>query len=272
MSNEKKQFVAFRKYLQEKIDLIVPGDFKVSSERNLNSDFIEGETVVSALTGSVYDDSANIPYQIEIFTSKPDETINIFTSLAKANNNKPFQSIVNEGTNENPIYKNYTIIPFCQTPTVMDKDLPYGTEHYSRLMMFATLIILFQVSNVQSITIDGEEIQFLNGSLTYTTELFSSRVSGQELNKNKKKVSTLGLSFKIVNKDTIFTRRLFNIMVGQLKGNTAFNVQITMSNGMSATLKMIVNTNALSFARQSLTSDDVSLFLYDDRGEENAYR
>ena len=264
-----KQFVDFRKYLQEKIDAIISGVFSVATERNLNSDFIDGEVVVSAMAGAVYEDSATIPYEIDIFTSDPEGAIDYFTALAKENNNKPFQTIINEGTADTPDFKQYTIIPYFQTPVTMDKGLAYGTDHYAKVVMFANLVILFQVSNVASITIDGEEIKFIDGSFSYATELQSSRVSGVELNKSKKKAATISLNFKMINKDTLFSRNIWNVMIGNKPGNTSFSVTITLTNGMSATLKMLLNTNVLAFARQQLSTDNISLFLYDDRGDNN---
>lgn len=264
-----KQFVDFITWLQTKLNALQAG-FKVSSERALDSDFFENEVVASQLAGSVYDESANIPYQIDITTSDIDNAMGVFTTLAKNENNKSFVSIINEGTEDDPDFKNYTVIPYFQTPVVMDKDLEIGSNHYSRIVVFVNLVILFQVSNVSEITIDSESIGFLEGTFGYTAELVSNRVSGQELNVSKKKASSTSLSFRIINKDTAFTRKLFNIAIGVLPGNTSFSVKLKLTNGQEANLNMVVGTSTLSFARQQLASYNVGLFLYDSRGDNNA--
>lgn len=264
-----KQFVDFVKWLQEKLNALQAG-FTVSSERALDSNFFENEVVACQLSGSVYDESANIPYQIDITTSDINNAMDVFTTLAKSENNKPFTSIINEGSEDNPNYKSYTVIPYFQTPVVMDKDLELGANHFSRIVVFVNLVILFQVSNVSEITIDGESIAFLEGTFGYIAELVSNRVSGQELNVSKKKASSTNLSFRIVNKDTAFTRKLFNIATGVLKGNTKFSVVFKLTNGQQANLNMVVGTSTLSFARQQLASYNVGLFLYDSRGDDNA--
>lgn len=265
-----KQFVDFKKWLQTKLDAIQAG-FVVSDERNLNAeDFVDKQVVISQLAGSVYDESANIPYQIDITIKDIDNAMNVFTSLAKAENNKPFRSIVNEGTEESPEIKNYSVIPYFQTPVVMDKDLELGSDHYARIVVFVNLVILFEISNVEKIKIDNEDIPFLNGTLAYTAELMSNRVSGEALNKSKKKASSTCLAFKMINKDCAFSQKLFKIATGALRGNTGFAVEVTLTNGQKANLNMIVGSSTLSFARQQLASYDVGLYLYDSRGGNNA--
>ena len=261
-----KQFVDFKKWLQEQLNSIQAG-FNVTNERNINSDFINKEVVVSQLAGSVYDESANIPYQIDIFASDVENAINVFTSLAKKQNNKPFTSIVNEGTEESPSFKNYSVIPYFQTPVVMEKDLSMGSDHYARIVCFVNLVILFEISNVKKITIGTEEISFLSGTLAYTTELQSNRVSGAQLNLSKARTASTSLCFKMINKDTIFTEKLFKIAIGELPRNTYFSVKIELTNGRFATLNMVVGSSTLSFARQQLASYDVAMYLYDNRGD-----
>ena len=262
-----KQFVDFKKWLQQKLDAIQAG-FKVSNERNLNAeDFVDKQVVASQLAGSVYDESANIPYQIDVTVKDIDNAMNVFTSLAKSENNKPFTSIVNEGTEQNTNMKNYSVIPYFQTPVVMEKDLGLGSDHYARIVVFVNLVILFEISNVSSISIDGEAISFLNGTFAYTTELNSNRVSGQELNRSKKRASSTSLAFRMVNKEGLFSEKLFKIATGELAGNTPFSVALTLTNGRVANLTMLVGSSTLSFARQQLASYDVALYLYDSRGD-----
>lgn len=266
---KQKQFVDFKKWLQNKLNAIEAG-YKVSEERNIDSDYENKEVVISQLAGSVYDESANIPYQIDIIASDIDDVMNVFTSLAKSENNKPFTSIINEGTEEEPDNKIYSCIPYFQTPVVMDKDLIVGSNHYARIVCFVNMVILFEISNVSEIEIDSESISFLSGTFSYTAELVSNRVSGEVMNRSKKKASSNCLSFRMVNKESNFSRKLFQIATGSLSGNTSFSVKITLTNGQTATIPMIVGSSNLSFARQQLTAYEVGLYYYDTRGDNNA--
>ena len=256
-------FVDLVKYLQNKLDAIAEGLYVVSNERNIEADYEKNQVIVSALSGNVYEESATIPYQIDIITNDIESVMIDFTTLAKNNNNVPFDTVIQEGEE----YQAYTITPFFNTPVVMEKDMPLGSDKYARVVVFANINAIFNVNNVKSITIDGEEIKFLNGSLTYTTELKSNKVSGEQLNKSKKHVGSTGLSFTSVNKSTVFFNKLFKIMLGKLNGNTPFNVEIEMTNGLKDSIKMIVGTDILTSNRGVLPSNQVSLFIYDDRGD-----
>lgn len=251
-------FIDFKEYLQEKLDGIQEG-FTVSNERKLKSNFIDKEVVVTALAGTIYDDSATIPYQITITTLDPENAQNVFVKLAKENNNKAFTSIVQDGQEA----KQYSIVPIFQTPVVMDADIEVGSNHYSRLVAFVNLTIWFDVSNVKTIKIDDEVINFLNGSFGYTAELVSNRLSGQKLNKSTKKGSTAMLTFQAVNRNSEFFNNVFKTMIGER--DNYFNVYIELTNNQRATMKMIIGTSTISFARSSLSSNNVTLYVYDDR-------
>ena len=253
------EYIDFKTYLQNKLDNIQSG-FKVTNERKLKSNFIDKEVVITALAGTPRDDSFVAPYQLTITTLDPENVIDVFTKLAKENNDKSFENIIQDGN----VAKVYSIVPIFQTPVVMDPDLEIGANHYSRLIAFVSMTVWYDVANVKSIKIDGNEINFLNGTFGYTAELVSNRISGQKLNKSTKKSATSMLTFQIVNRDCQFTRDLFNIMTG-VSNNNGFSVEIELTNGMKATLPMIVGTTSLSFARSMLSSNNITLYIKDDR-------
>lgn len=251
-----KQYVDFSSHFQTLINAIEPNKYHVSNERNLDGE-MDGDIVVSALSGIVNKNSATIPYQIDIFTYDPEGTMNALTKLSHTYNKTSFTSLQDQ--------KLYTIYQYYNTPVDMDKDIEVGADHLSRIVVFAQLFIMFQVSNVKKITIDGEEIETLDGTIGYVAETHSNRISGQQMNKSKKKASTLSLSFRMVSKDSVFGRKLFLIETGQLEGNTSFTVVIEKTNGQTATLVMFVPTATTSWADNQLPSDQVSMMLYDNR-------
>ena len=259
-------FVDLVKYLQDKLYAIAEGLYICSSERNIDANYDKNQVVVSALSGNVYEESATIPYQIDIITNDIESVMIDFTTLARDNNNVPFNVVVQEGEN----YQSYTIKPFFNTPVVMDKEIQMGSDKYARIVVFATINAIYNVNDIKSIVIDGEEIKFQNASIGYTTELKSNRVSGDELNRSKKHVASTALTLTVVNKSSVFFNKLFKINFGQLKGNTSFNVEIEMINGLKGSFKMVYGTGILSSVRGQLPSNQVSLYIYDDRGDNNA--
>lgn len=257
-------FVNFKDHLQELLDSISADTFEVSSVRNMDGKTKKVQVVFTPLTGSVYKNSASIPYQIDIYAKKPDEIINIFTALSKQRNGKSFISMVEteEGVKE------YTIFEFYSTPGVSEKQLDYGSNTVAHLVLFASLNVLFEVGNVSSIKIDGEELEIINGSLNYVVEVYSKRISGKPQNAALKTASTTNLTFTLINKTNVFTTALFNLAVGVLKSKV-FNVTVSLTNGLTATIPMIVTQNAFSFAFNSanLPSLNVTMSLTEPKEE-----
>lgn len=241
------QYIDFKKYLQTEIG----DDYYVSNERNLDSTDDKINIIVKALAGNVYNDSATIPYQIEIFTSDPEKVLKDFNLFASSHNNKSFISIM-EG-------KLYNIIGVYTTPTIMDSDIDFIDNHFTRIVVFANMFIMFDLVNVGKLTIDGEEIEILNGSISYNTELHSQRISGNEHNINYKQASNISLSFTMINKDGIFSRKLSALRKGLIKGNTIFEVQLFLTNSTQETYQMIVNSSVLTWQRSALPSVNVSM-------------
>lgn len=259
-------FVDITKYLEDRLKDVSGKEYVISKERQLDADDFEGQIVAIQLSGNIYDESASIPYRFEIVTKDPEKVQEDFTKLALANNNKPFTSVV-ETDEEN--FESFTVIPYFNTPVVINGDARFGNNNYAKLVCFATFSVLYQISEVKSIKIDSEPVSFQNATLSYNAEVNSNRVSGVELNKAKKRVATCALSFSLIHKATVFTNKCFQIMTGQLKGNTSFSVEIEMTNGLKATLVMFIGIGTLTSARALLPSEQVTLYVYDDRGEVN---
>lgn len=250
-------FVDFKKHLQELLDNIAQDVFVVSNVRNLNTDKNKINVVVNALAGSVYENSATIPYEVEVVSNKPDRIIDIFTALAKERNNKSFIEVVEEesGVKEYTIFENYS------TPTIIEKDANYNTNHICRLVMYVNLSVLFEVGNVSKIEIDSENVEFVNGVVSYGTENFSLRESGKELNSALKKTATTSLQITMVNKTSEFTKKLFKIMFGELSKNTIFNCKITLTNGIVGNLTMRIDSNSFNFARNTASLPSLNVVL-----------
>ena len=255
------------KYLQEKLDEIAPGLYEVSSERNINANYKKNQVVISALSGNIYKNSSSLPYQIDIVTSDIASVMIDFTTLARNNNEVSYTQI---SQSQNGDYQSSTITPFFQTPVTMEKDIEIGSNKFARLVVFATINETSNVNNIKSLEIDGEKIETLNASLNYTTELNTNRVSGQEMNKSKKKASSCSVTFTAINKVGVFFNKAFKVATGVLQGNTSFSVKVTLDNNLSSTFTMLISSYALGSERTKLPSVNIGLFLYDDRGDSNA--
>ena len=250
-------YVDYAEYLQSKIDE-KNGKYKVYAERNLDSAF-DGDVVVTVKSGKYYRTSAEIPYQIDIVSSNPEEALSFFTGLFKELHNTSFTSVVeHDGTTDT-----YNITQFYQSPAVIDSDIQIGSDHLVRIVSFSSLYITYNVSDVAELKIDNEVIEFENMTISYVIDPHANKRSGNTTVKSRARTNTTSISFAMVNKSSIFCNKLFNIMFHVIDSNTTFTVKITMTNGLTATLTMILSTNALNAAKNMLAGDNIALIEYD---------
>lgn len=250
-------FIDFVKHLQEILDSISAGTFDVSNTRDMVGNTEKVSVVVTALSGSVYNNSASIPYQIEIFSNDPDYIQTIFTGIAKEKNGKSFIQVIQEGEEA----KEYTCFEYFNTPAVADKNYEFGTNRYCQLISYCTVNVLFEVGNVSKLKVNNEEVEFNLANVNYATELYPYRTSGNELNFAIKKSSTTTLSITMVNKTSLFTNKIFDIMFGKAKGNTVFSVEITLTNGRVETCDMILSSNSFNSAKNSPSLPSLNIVL-----------
>lgn len=263
------QFVDFKQWLKSNLNAIEPQRYEVTNERQINSDLDKVDVVVSALAGTPYTDGANIPYQIEVFTTDVDQEMENFSKLAKTTSRVGFNQIINEGTSEAPNWRQIRVIPFLNTPVVMDKDIEIGSNHYARIVVFASTLIFYEINDIETLKIDNDTIETLSSAFSYVAELIPNRISGQELTKSKKKAAATSITFTAISRSCNFMDALNDIAMGNRKGNIPFTVKITLTSKKSYTLKMIVSNYSLATQRTQMPTVNVTMFVYDERGGSN---
>lgn len=259
-----KQYVNLVDYLQKELDKEYPDRFKVSSERNLDTD-LNNTVIVQQLAGTTTQYSATIPYQIDIITKEPDDVMAIFTKYAKDHNRSTFTQTLCIGTDEtgNEKYQTNVIQQNYNTPAIFEKDIEALDNHYARIVVFSTMFILFKASNVESITIDGEQIDFINGNMSYVSELKSIKKSGRETNKNVGISSAISLTFAIASQDGLFTKAQHKLRTGERKRNAPFNVVVELTDGTTESYSMIIQTAVLTFGKNGTPSYQVTMLELD---------
>jgi len=252
-------------FLKEKLELMNPGMYDVAKERNIDADLLnKSQVVVSALSGSVFEEASTIPYQIEITTADIDMVMADFTKIGKLYNNKPYSRIIQEDEDD---FQSYVMTPIFNTPVCMQQSLEIGSDKYARIVCFVIVNEVENVNNIKQLKINGEIIDKLSATYSYNAELATNRISGEELSKSKKKASSCSVSFRMINKSGIFANKAIRVSAGLLPGNTPFNVDIILDNGIELSFKMIIGTYILVTEMGKLASTDIGMFLYDDRGD-----
>jgi len=244
-----EDFVILRDYLQQELDKIQVG-FKVSKERALKT-YFEKEVVITQLVGTPSQFNATIPYQINVIASDIDNAMDVFTQFDKTHYKVAFDTTID--TNEkdeygNEIFITYNISQNWNTPTVIDNNLEVGSNHFARIIMFGSLFVLYNSSNVKQITIDGENIDFVNGSLIWQQTMRSDRKSGQSNNKNISEASAVSLSFQFPSQKGIFASKLSALRTGKILRTTAFAVKVVLSDESIEEYTMLVGTQTFTFA------------------------
>lgn len=248
-------FIDFGKKLQSYLDEIEENLFVVSNEKNLDAKLSSKVyVVVSALTSNdITENSAAITYKLSIFTTKsPDDVIGVFTGLAQKKNKTFYMENIEV---EEGVIKECTVFEKFGTPAVFNPDAQLGdNNHWTELVAFANVLVLFEIGNIKSIKVNGGEVDFLIGSFNYNAELPSFRQTGRNLNKSFKRSAATTIQLKLINRLNVFTKQLLDITFGKLDGNSIFNFDIELTNGYKVEqLPCIVSTNVLNFARTTPT-------------------
>ena len=241
------QYLDYRAHLQEKLgDSFVVRDIR---EMNANPEKGKINAIITELAGNIYQNSAQLPVQIDFYTKDPIGTMALLNSFVTANNSKMF---INEG--------NY-ITGYYTTPTPMDRDIEVGSTKPVRLVMFGTLFVMFNIDDISSIKVDGEELETLTRSIIYSSDFDPSNKDGTELKVHDSVASYISIAFKFINKRGVFSQKLRAMRSGTLSRNTVFSVSVTFFDGTIETYAMLVHSCGLASARGQLPSMDIDFVL-----------
>ena len=241
------QYIDYKAYLQEKLG----SSFSVVNVREMNANPEKGKinAVITELAGNIYENSAQLPVQIDFYTRDPVGTMAVLNSFVTANNSKMF---INEG--------NY-ITGYYTTPTPMDRDIEAGSTKPVRLVMFGTLFVMFNIDDISSIKIDGEELETLTRSIIYSSDFDPSNKDGTELKVHDSIASYISIAFKFINKRGVFSQKLRAMRMGTLPRNTVFSVSVTFFDGSIETYQMLIHSAGFASARGQLPSMDIDFVL-----------
>lgn len=255
-----REYIDFKRYLQEELEKDNPNKYRVANERFLD-EMTNNSVIVQQLSGTTTKYSAVIPYQIDVITTDVDDTLNYFTKFVKEHNQTTFEQMV---LVDNGKYAKNNVKQTYNTPTIIEKDIEILNDHYARIVIFAQMFVLFNSSNIETITIDGENIDFQNGSLSYVSELKSIKKSDRQLNKNMGISSAISLTFIVASQNGFFAKEQHKLRVGERKRNQPFVVELGFSDGITETYNMIIQSASFSFSKSATPSYQISMMEYEE--------
>lgn len=241
------QYLDLKAYFQEKL-----GDgFTVQLIRDVDAKPKNGKvtTVVNELAGNIYENSAQLPIQIDFYTRDPIGTSASLNTFIVSNNGKMF---VNDG--------NFITI-YYTTPTALDKNIEAGPDVIVRLTMFGSVFVMFNMDDIATVKIDGEVIETMSRSISYNASMKPNNKSGTELKKHDKIAGFTTITMRLINKRGVFSQKLRVIRNGTSTGNTVFSVSLTYTDGYEETYAMLLENCALASVRGQLPSMDVAFVI-----------
>ena len=203
----------FKEYLQEKLQALTDLSVKVVDELDfkLESDI---KVIIKYLTGTIYQDTLLQPLQLYVLTDKLEEAKYIMQTFVETYSQ----------TRDRYDFKHFK--QTYNTPVVLENFIPIKNKQSNAVYVNATITLLGDVVDIARITIDDEDIRFVDAQEHYIVQSSTQKIAGQELNYNKKQTATYSLALTCKNSNNVFFRKLKQMRHGLLNGNNKFVVKI----------------------------------------------
>ena len=237
----------FKKYLQEKLQSLTDLNVKVVDELDfkMESDI---KIIIKYLTGTIYQDTLLQPLQIYVLTDKFEEAKYLM------------QTFVETFSQTRDRFEFKYFKQTYNTPVVLENFIPIKNKQSNALYINATLTLLGDVVDIEKITIDDEEIKFVDAQEHYIVQSTTQKITGEELSYNKKQTATYSLAITCKNSNNLFLRKVKQIRHGELSGNNKFKVSIYYDNDAVPTIhNMIIINSSLVTSESAFPTSTITL-------------
>lgn len=131
-------------------------------------------------------------------------------------------------------YPNLPSVGYCtktelSDPTVMSNFNVVGYGFRSALYISGTLFILEDYIDVDWITVDGENLQFISFNFAYSMSGDTQAFSDAEISKTIKSVSTIVFSIVVPSKKSAFFNKARKVATGKSSGNSSFILKFSLN-------------------------------------------
>lgn len=206
--------------------------------------------IIKYLSGTNYRDSVLQPIQLAIYTNDVPTTRTMMESFAKTYNNTPYTDGLDY------------IQQLYSTPLVLSTFQATGVNYTSQLIVSGTLIISSNVSDITSVTIDGELYETTSRIITYVAMPNNKRDSTVTLNRTKIGMASLKFNCTLINKSNVLNTKIRNLRTGLLDINTSFEVVLGYNDGaITETYNMKLDSYTVNSENQVLPTLSLSFIL-----------
>lgn len=252
-------------YFQAKLDAICDAmeieRYSVSNERKIDAANAR-IVVVSAMAGPVGVVTAEITYEISVYTNAPEEVMAMLTQLAKTETGKTFTSESEDPDGNVSIYQ---CVGNYMTPTIMERDVEIGPNHGVRVVQYARFGILSDLLDIKTITYKGETVEFAQATTNFVSQMATNNRSGQSLMKNVATGAAVSVTLTVALQRTSLCIDVIKTMHGARNKNSAFALTISYgdSDGLEYSGNYVVQSATINTVKGSVPSLQVSFVEYD---------
>ena len=187
--------------------------------------------VVKNLSGSYNLNIKTQPVQIIVYSEL--DTFNIAQQILDY-----FVLTHKNGSEKSQFYEDTTLIKQdYSTPVVLKAILPSETGFRATLYTYGQYVECAELQDVKNLKFRVstrpsplyEDINYIDATIAYSAVLNTSKKSGEEISTSQKQEAGLTLRLTLMNDSSTFVKRINQIMLGELKGNTTFTITFDLN-------------------------------------------
>lgn len=199
--------------------------------------------VVKNLQADITSSGRTQPLQIIVLSEENsmDNAITLMSEFAKAYN------WVMTSSDTTYVKQQYS------TPIVMNNFQEIGVGFRSVLYLNATLFILENIYEIQNLTIDDEEVEFIQSAFSYNLATDTQQLSMENISTSTKNSSSVSLVLSVVFNSSTYMTKVLQILNGTLTGNDNFEIEFSFD--ANSTIQVSMNMKLMSAEITSQIND-----------------
>ena len=217
------------------------------SDARFNGNDNDCVVVINGLGGSTdSDDVEVVPVQLTIFTGTMnsvnedgdtayDIVFDVLKEFCKKYNR---QSMI---LNDFDYYKQNYNQPYPINPLEND-----NASFRMTFVISGSLTISRNISDINKIFINGQEIAFLKASLSYATNLTASKKISQFLTRNAVQTSSLSLQIETYNRNNILGNIMRSLRTEKMKPNQPLTCTLEFNDGIKEEYQFVISQNVIT--------------------------
>lgn len=185
----------------------------ITDEININTS--GNVMIVKELTGTIYKSSQILPIQLQVFTKDINGYMDIMRNFARS----AAGTVITQGLNY--------VKQHFETPQVLNAWSESADNYYATIVLNGILIVSSNISDIKTVEIDGELIEFDEVNLIYAAAVDTNKLRKDNLSKSRIIGGANTLNISVISQSNYLLQKVRRVVRGEDKGNIKFNIKIT---------------------------------------------